>query len=424
MRLKSFSNIITLLLALFGCIVAIVLTYEEYHPAADIGCSRFGGDCSKTINSKYGHLGPIPTSLLGLGMYLTVAGLCVARHKLLRARRTAETSRASSYTNALDDEIENDDVPGTFAPSVDPALEIRRKIKQLDFGLWGIATLAVGASWLLQYVALYKICSFCPWCFASAALVTLMFLLTSYDFLIEGRKLDGEQKLLAGVSAFIIVCFGGALASVVVARIGVCSHGALPSDVPPSTVVEPSKHDLLVVKYLKFRGPNPKAKYMLIEFADYECPHCKKAAKRVEELLKTPPKGGIRFAFRNFPLDQIHQQARPAAMAAEAASEQGKFWEMHDIIFAHQDELGKPGFLPENFDEWAEQVGLNVDKFKRDSESTKIAERVANDHVAGDLTGLKITPSFYLITPTQITLLSGLDELEKVWKDPGDARWK
>jgi protein-disulfide isomerase/uncharacterized membrane protein len=423
MRLKSFSNILTLLLALAGCIVATVLTYEEFQPKADIGCRRFGGDCSKTINSKYGHLGPIPTSLLGLGMYLTVAGLCVARHRLLRARRAAEASRASSYTSTVDDEGENSGMQEMLAPPVDTALELRRKIKLLDFGLWGIATLAVAASWWLQYAALYIICSYCPWCFTSAAIVTLIFLLTSYDFLIEGRKLDGEQKLLAWVSAFIIVCFASAFASVIIARISVCSHAELPGSVTPSIDVAPSKRDLIVAKYLKFRG-DPKAKYMLIEFADYQCSHCKKAAARVEELLKTPPKGGIRFAFRNFPLDEIHRLARPAAIAAEAASEQGKLWEMHDMIFAHQDDLTKPGFLPEKFDEWAEQLGLNVDKFRRDSESKNIANRVANDHVAGELTGLQITPTFYLVTPTKVTLLAGIDELENVWSNPNDARWK
>ena len=82
MKLRSITNLLTLLLALAGCFVAIVLTYEEFHPKADIGCSKFGGDCEKTISSKYGHLGPIPTSIIGLGMYLTLAG--TLRHAVQR----------------------------------------------------------------------------------------------------------------------------------------------------------------------------------------------------------------------------------------------------------------------------------------------------------------------------------------------------
>ena len=161
----------------------------------------------------------------------------------------------------------------------------------------------------------------------------------------------------------------------------------------------------------------------MIEFADYQCPHCKKAAARVEELLKSPPKGPMRFAFRNFPLD-AHQQARPAAMAAEAASKQGKFWEMHDLIFKHQDELEKSGFTNHRFEDWAGELKLDMDRFKKDSQSQEVADRVINDHVAGEVTGLSITPSFYIITPTRITLLSGIDALEAAWKDPNDKAWK
>src|SRR5437868_15362715 len=76
-------NRITLALAVVGCIIALVLTYEHFFPGVDIGCGLVGGNCHTTIESKYGKLGPIPTPLLGLGMYLTVAGLRVLRGRSL-----------------------------------------------------------------------------------------------------------------------------------------------------------------------------------------------------------------------------------------------------------------------------------------------------------------------------------------------------
>jgi protein-disulfide isomerase/uncharacterized membrane protein len=437
MTMRSFSNFLVLLLALAGCVVAGVLTYEEFHPKADIGCSRFGGDCSKTVQSPYGHVGPIPTSLFGLGMYATLAGLCLARHKALRARRAAETSRAETYAR-MPTEGEDPEQPETCAgalaegeplerpelaiapAAIDSTLPLRAAVKRLDGGLWLIAALGLAISWWLQYVSLYVICSFCPWCFSSATIITLIFLLTSYDFLLEGRKLDGEQKLLAGITAFILVCFGFVAAPVVVSKIASCGRPGAP-DIPPPAKTD--KRALLVVPYMRYKG-DPRARYTLIEFADYQCPHCKVAAAKVEPLLKSPPPGGVRFAFRNFPLDDVHPWARPAAMAAEAAGEQGKFWEMHDKIFEHQSEMGKPGFSREQFDAWAEELGLDLKRFDKDFDSPKIVGRLVNDHVAGAMTGLQLTPTFYLVTPTQITVYSGIEALEKIWKDPKSPDWK
>lgn len=415
MSMRSVSNFITMLLALAGCIVAIVLTYEEFHPAADIGCSQLGGDCARTIQSAYGHLGPIPTSIFGLGMYAAVVGLCVVRKRALRARRAMEQARVETYAQALD--AQDQVTPVETVP--DPILKLRSRIKRLDAALWGIAVLAVVTSWWLQYVSLYVICSFCPWCFGSASIVTLIFLLTTYDFLLEGRKLDGEQKLLAGVTAFILICFGFVGAPVLISRAAECRKTTVALK---PRAIEVSKRDMLLVKYLNFKG-DPGAKYTLVEFADYQCPHCKKAAGVVDELMKKQPPGGVRLGFRNFPLSQ-HDWARPAALAAEAAGEQGKFWQMHDLIFEHQDELEKPTFTRETLDQWAEQLGLDLKKFSRDFDSKKLSDRIINDAVAGQITELKTTPTFYLITPTQITQMPGIERLQQAWRDHKDPVWK
>ncbi len=456
MTMRSITNFLTLLLALAGCVVAIVLTYEEYHPKADIGCSKLGGDCAKTIHSSYGHLGPIPTSLFGLGMYVTVAGLCIVRHNALRRARRAEMSHSfpdppapntggdePGLSNLHDGEgletLSDESLIGIGLNLDEPPRAVRSPafsearlpdaptpidptVNRLNVGVWAIALSAVVISWWLQNASLFELCSFCPWCFSSATLVTLMFLVSSYDFLLAGRKLDGEQRLLAGVSAFIVVCFAFVATPVIFSRIKACGpqRGA-----PDHIVVDVDKRALILsssVDYLKFKG-DPKAKYALIEFGDYQCSHCKKSVERVDKLLKSPPAGGVRFAFRNFPFPK-HPWALPSALAAEAAGEQGKFWQMHDLIFQNQEEMEKEDFRRDRFDQWAKSLGLDVKRFDKDSDSSKMLDRIKKDQNAADSTGLQITPSFYLVTPTQVTLLAGTDDLEKMWGDPKSPFWK
>jgi protein-disulfide isomerase/uncharacterized membrane protein len=419
-------------LATAGCIVAIVLTYEEFHPKAEIGCRQMGGDCSKTIQSKYGHLGPIPTSLIGLGMYLTVAGLAWKRRGLLTARREAELSRVADSFPVPHPDTEDPREDGSpispderaeglpAEPSPDTTIQLRSAIKRLDGALWGISTAALLISWWLQYAAIYILCSFCPWCLASALIVTSLFALSTYDFLLEGRKLDGEQKLLAIVSTFIVVCFLIVSVPVVITRIRRCSASNEAPKRPK--IVSVDKRALLMPSYLRWKG-DPKAPYALVEFADYQCPHCKKASERMDEMIKNSPYKPIRFAFRNFPLEQ-HAWAHQAALAAEAAGEQGKFWQMHDLIFKNQDAMEKPEFSREDLDRYAEELGLDMKKFNADLSSTKVSDRIVNDIVAAKVTNLVYTPSFYLITPTQITLLTTIEGLEEVWKDPKSPYWK
>ena len=217
-------------------------------------------------------------------------------------------------------------------------------LNRLNAAVWAIAAAAIAISWWLQYASLYLLqpCSFCPWCFSSAAIVTVIFLLASYDLLVAGRTLDGEQKLLAWVAAFIIVGFGVVGGPLLYTQIKAC--GAMPGKSSfeiskPKDQPAPSTRSLIMVKDLRWIG-DPKAKYALVEFGDYECGHCKKAVGIVADLLKSPPAGGVRFTFRNFPLVR-HPWAYSAAAAAEAAGEQGKFWEMHDLIYQHQEDSGQ-----------------------------------------------------------------------------------
>lgn len=99
-------------------------------------------------------------------------------------------------------------------------------------------------------------------------------------------------------------------------------------------------------------------------------------------------------------------------------------WEMHDFIFAHQEEMDRPGFGLDTFEGWASSLGMNAALFGKTIQNKKILDRVASDHVAGDATHLQFTPTFYLVSPTKVTMITGLEDFEKVWKDPTNPAWK
>jgi len=135
---------------------------------------------------------------------------------------------------------------------------------------------------------------------------------------------------------------------------------------------------------------NLDADLVIIEYGDYQCPYCGAAYPILKELMKEFG-SQIKFVFRNFPLSEMHEYARAAALAAEAANLQGKFWEMHDAIYENQEDLNEAFLL-----ELAEKLKLDLPKFKKDIESTELADRVDADFESGVVSGVNGTPSFYV----------------------------
>jgi Na+:H+ antiporter, NhaA family len=139
---------------------------------------------------------------------------------------------------------------------------------------------------------------------------------------------------------------------------------------------------------------NPDAPVTLEEFGDFQCPPCGKFSEFVEELLKEyNPR--LRLVFRNFPLSG-HEHAREAALAAEAAGLQGKFWEMHDTLYREQDTWSKAPNVRELFESYAGTIGLDVDHFKKDMDGDKARERVDSDRALADFLGVKATPTLFI----------------------------
>jgi len=137
------------------------------------------------------------------------------------------------------------------------------------------------------------------------------------------------------------------------------------------------------------QGP-ADARVTLLEYGDYECPYCGRAYPVVKEIQKRMV-DRLRFVFRNFPLNTIHQHAGVAAQAAEAAGGQGKFWEMHDILYEHQDELANNDIV-----RYGLKVGLEIYQLEADLAGEKYAKRVRDDFRGGVRSGVNGTPTFFI----------------------------
>jgi Na+/H+ antiporter NhaA len=137
------------------------------------------------------------------------------------------------------------------------------------------------------------------------------------------------------------------------------------------------------------RGPND-APVTLVEYGDYECPNCGQAEPVIRQLLAAFG-NDLRYVFRHLPLVDVHEHAQLAAEAAEAAGAQGRFWELHDLLFAHQDALD-----PDDLDGYAAELGLDVERFSAELRARRHASRVARDVESAEQGGVAGTPTFFI----------------------------
>jgi len=135
---------------------------------------------------------------------------------------------------------------------------------------------------------------------------------------------------------------------------------------------------------------NRDAAVVLIEYADFECPYCAMAYPVVKDLARRYH-DHLAEVFREFPIAEIHPHALHAALAAEAAGNQDKFWPMHDMLFEHNRKLDDRSLLM-----YAKEIGLDIPKFERDFADPQTAKRVAQSMQEGIRHGVKGTPTFFL----------------------------
>ena len=140
---------------------------------------------------------------------------------------------------------------------------------------------------------------------------------------------------------------------------------------------------------------NPEASITLVEYSDFQCPACKNYFPLVKRLSEELP-DGLRIVYRQYPLTSIHRNAMDAAKASEAAGKQGKFWEMHDLLFENQDTWAADSSPKDKFEGYASEIGLDIEKYKADYDSDEVKDAVNEDITTANRLGLSSTPSFTL----------------------------
>jgi protein-disulfide isomerase len=154
------------------------------------------------------------------------------------------------------------------------------------------------------------------------------------------------------------------------------------------------------------------APIILVEYEDFECPYCRSAAPVILELLERHDMT-LCFVSRHLPLSDVHPYSALAALAAEAAGAQGKFWEIHDLLFGRQDRLQFPDLV-----RYADELGLDARAFEVDLNSERFSARVAEDIAGAEAAGVAGTPTFF-INDRRYDGAYDLDSLEDAVRDAG-----
>jgi protein-disulfide isomerase len=156
----------------------------------------------------------------------------------------------------------------------------------------------------------------------------------------------------------------------------------------PTRGPDPNRRHTVNIAGAPALGPE-QAPVTIVEFSDYQCPFCGRVEATLKQVREKYP-DRVRIVFKHLPLD-IHSKALAAHAAAEAAARQGKFWEMHDKIFANQAAMS-----PEKYAEWARELGLDMARFERDRASAEVKARIAADKREAAQLGATGTPSFFI----------------------------
>ena len=186
------------------------------------------------------------------------------------------------------------------------------------------------------------------------------------------------------------IIFGIGLLTVIVFVVGVFFLSRPGS---PSSTVLSSVDTQVLVRADNYKISTDSAKVTLVEFADFQCPACASAHPLVLQLLKDY-QGRINIVFRHFPLSQ-HKNAVPAALAAEAAGEQGKFWKMQDQLFENQSEWSESDNPTKIFNKYAQELGID-NNFGKSMDDQKLKDKILRDQNDGNSLGVNSTPTFFV----------------------------
>lgn len=200
----------------------------------------------------------------------------------------------------------------------------------------------------------------------------------------EGMKNNGNTTIWFAVGFLVLV-------TVIVIVAAVTSSGSLdgtPSSDTPAPAITGDEWTI---------GPKD-AKVTLVEYGDFQCPACATYHPVVKRIMEEYD-DRVLFVSRNFPLYTIHPNAGISAQAAEAAGLQGKYWEMYDLLYGNQGEWASVAtnrVVQDNFDSYAREIGLDLDKFHADMNSDQVLRKIKRDVDGGNGAGVGSTPTFYV----------------------------
>lgn len=204
--------------------------------------------------------------------------------------------------------------------------------------------------------------------------------------------LTTEKKIIIGiVSLTLAILVGGVL---IMSR---------PQSAPTQEVVGDSSKELLV-RDNSHQSAKDTGKIAVVEFADFQCPACASSAPILKELKKQYG-DNVNFVYRYFPLSS-HKHALPAALAAESAAGQGKFWEMEEKLFANQQEWSESTDPVPFFEKYAKEIGVDSEKVKNDVKNKTNESRIREDYNDGVSLGVNSTPTFFVNGKKQTGVLS------------------
>ncbi|HEV3245151.1 MAG TPA: thioredoxin domain-containing protein [Candidatus Paceibacterota bacterium] len=212
-----------------------------------------------------------------------------------------------------------------------------------------------------------------------------------------------QMWLIGGFIAVVVLAVGAAAYFSNGAAIN--SSGFVATTVPPITSADHVQGDA-------------NSKVTVIEYGDFECPACGEWEPLVEQLEQQYD-NRVEFVFRNFPLYQIHPFAKIGAQAAEAAALQGKYWQMHDLLYKNQAEwtadttLQPADVVSKFFNGYAQSLGLNVSQFDTDINSSAVIARVQRDIDSGDAAQINHTPTFF-VDLKQIQNPTGIAQFQQI----------
>ena len=214
--------------------------------------------------------------------------------------------------------------------------------------------------------------------------------------------LSQETKILIGIGlATVLLLIGGVF---------LISKNQPPAGLQSNKPVDTA----LLVRDNSHKTASGSAKVTMVEFSDFQCPACGQAYPILKKISQDYL-GKVNFVYRNFPLS-IHQNSFNAAMAAEAADQQGKFWEMHDKLFETQDEWSLSDKWQDIFIGYAKGLEINEDRFKQDLNNTALGEKIRADQADGNALQVNATPTIYIngekmASPAYQTLKDKIDSL-------------